>query len=488
MFRIATEPFLFLSFISYGTYITIVPQLLIYKVCRSNYHGDICSELLSTKYKQEEKLVYEEAAKWNTICFVSMSVPSLLFIWLAGALADIVGKKTLLLLPAIILTIQTMILMLTARFATSSMIFVVLAAALTSVYGDIQGQYMLAYSYMADATDVKEDRTVRMSVLGGLVYISIGVSSFVSGILLQNYGFVLALVPSLVASVTNFVFVAFILPDLADIPPTTGHPKYDEDFKERLSKFLKHFTASCSHSIMFFKKYLFSRKNKHIGLLLLATFFTSAAIIGENVFLVLFLKHRPLAMTAGEIGRFMLTLQCMSGFGVIILVFISMKFAKPSDAGVIITGAISAISTYVAIGLTTDKRFVLALTPLAIGFSFTSSGFKTMMTNLVGPNEHATALSCVAFVKTISLLAITLSCGFLFRATLTYFPGLSIISLAFACLIGLVVAIASFYCNPGCQEKPTESVELLCGPNFRYVIVDGNHTPDSEKSNHEFSY
>ncbi len=455
MFRIATEPFIFLAIFSYGVYVSINPQLIVFKVCQTKYHQDICTVLSTGKNVKEEKQIYQEATKWNTICFVSIFIPSLLVIIPIGAITGVVSTKRLLLLPPIITTIQTVILMLCAKYATSSMVFLALAASLTSLYGDIQGYLMLAFSYMAAATEENEDRTVRMHVLGGIIYVSFGVSSFISGILLENYGFIIALSASLVASVANLFFVLFVL---KDIPPSDYIASDGENVREKLLKFCNHLKTACLNGLQFLKKSLFCWKNKHIGLLLVATFFTNSALTGQDIVLVLFLLQQPLTMSSDKVGIFVLAQQCMTGFGVVILVLISRKFFKPSDHYLVLIGQISVTLTFLSIGLSTDSKYIFAVTPLAIATSFPLSGITTILTKSVQPSEHSTALSCVSVVHLTSLILIAFGCKVLYVSTAGYFPGLNIILLAITSFLGLPAAIASFYCN---RDSPVESVLML---------------------------
>ncbi len=191
MVQIATEPSILLACVSFGIFSSMVPQLIVSKVCHSYYNNaTTCKELSTGNYELEEKRVYDLAAKWNTACFAAISVPSLFTSLVVGALSGVLSKRKLLLLPPILLTIQAVILILCAKFISSSMVFVVLASGLTSIYGDFQGYSILLYSYMADVTRADQSRTVRMSALGGISFLGLGLGSFVAGILLERYSFI----------------------------------------------------------------------------------------------------------------------------------------------------------------------------------------------------------------------------------------------------------------------------------------------------------
>ncbi len=252
----ATEPFAFLACVSFGVYTSIVPQLTVFKVCSGIYNATICNSLSTENHKLQEKRVYDEVTTWNMICFVAIYVPSLITTMIIGALANLVSKKKLLLLPPVIRAIQTIMLILAAKFMFSSMIFVALAASLTSVYGDLQGYIVLSNSYMAEMIDAKS-RSVRMTILGAMLFLGDGLGSFVAGILLKNYGFIAAFSLSISACVVNLIFVLFILPDT--MPKETSTIIEEESLKTRLFNHLK---QSYSDIIKFSRKYLFSWENQ----------------------------------------------------------------------------------------------------------------------------------------------------------------------------------------------------------------------------------
>ena len=65
------------------------------------FNNTVCSQLGQPKFKKQENLVYNEAAAWNTMINFTAFFPSLIVIFPLGAMADLVSKKKMLLLPAI---------------------------------------------------------------------------------------------------------------------------------------------------------------------------------------------------------------------------------------------------------------------------------------------------------------------------------------------------------------------------------------------------
>ncbi len=316
-FVIATEPFMLLHFFSFGCYSFLVPQLTVAKLCHGFYNSTICDKLSTGLYPNEEQVVYDQATTWNSIIFAAVSIPSTLTILFIGALSDLVSKKKLLLLNPIIVTLQTIILILASHYMSSSMAFVAIAASLPSIYGDVQGSLMLAYSHMADMTEANQKRTVRMNIIAGSQFLSLGLGGFLTGMLLQNYGYVIAFSLSLSLSLLDIIFVAFYLPE-AKIRPTNN----TEGVKDFFADVRGTLETTLLNIIHFVKKYLLSWKRKHVGLLILAISFTNLAGVGEISVLVLFLQHEPLGLSANQIGEFLLALEFTRCAGVLMIAVI----------------------------------------------------------------------------------------------------------------------------------------------------------------------
>ncbi len=470
-FRIATEPFLFLDHISVAVATSLTPQLIVAKLCHSYYNATVCSELSTGLHPDEEKAVYDEASNWNSLIFLAQCIPALATVLIVGAFADLVSKKKLLLIPPLLNSLAAVILILSAKFTSSSLIFTVFSWVLPGLFGGIHGSAMLAFFYVADATEATPMRTVRMNILEGMMCLSLGVGSFVSGILLQYYGFVIAYSLSLSASITNFMFVAFFLPDGMNQEISTGKEK---DPRGILSSLCENLKRSCINIVVFLKKYLLG--HRHVVLIFLVTLFTRWAFTGQKAITVLFLKHMPLSLSSREVGEFLLVFESTRGVGVIIMAMISLKIPNVSDVCKVLIGQLSMISTYIGISLSKSLQTLFGTTPLIIAAPFATSGVRAMLSKMVQPDESGTALSCLEFVSLIAFVLATISSNQVFRLTAEVFPGTVFLMLAFLCSVGFVFTVAimcSIRGNTGdtshevYTHKTEEAVALLDAANYQ---------------------
>ncbi len=453
---LSTDLFIILYYISEGVFNSVVPELAIKKVCYQMYNSTICEHLSSGKYPTEEDIVYSEATTWYSNSVIFCAIPSAITIMFLGAISDILSKRKLLLLIPIMDATKACILMISGSFRSSFVILVV-AMVMPSVYGGNQGAPMLACSYMADVTEASHVRTVRLNILEGLNFLSLGIGNFVSGFLINSYGFNVALLLSLSSAAANIVFVIFLLPEIN----ATQHENDAEEakktptkpFVEKLSICWAYFKKTCLLIKKFTQKYLLSLNHIHVILLLIATFFTTATISGENVILVVFLQHTPLSLSETEVGFFLLFLQCVRGIGVIILALFSLTCCKSSDVVIIVLGQVSIIAIYLAVGLSKDRSTLFSVIPLTIALPMALSGMTSMLTKMVDHNENGTVLSFEAFFSIVGIIVMSVGCASLFNMASTYLPGSSVILLAISGFCGLLAALAAFYSTMGCLER-----------------------------------
>ncbi len=284
-----------------------------------------------------------------------------------------------------------------------------------------------------------------MNILEGMIFLSLGIGSYCSGILLKNYGFVIAFSLSISASIANFIFVAFLLPDLKGQGKKEDSKILSENSASNVLIWLDWVKSACTSIFTFTTKYIFSWEKRGVWLLLLAAFFTNSSVLGENVILIMFLKHTPLSLSSDQIGTLLLILQFVRGIGVMIVALVSIRQFKPSDPCVISIGQISIMSIFIAMGVSSKLHTLFAVTPLAMGFPLAMSGLRSSLTKLVLPEEHGIALSFVAFVSLIGLSIMTFAGNKLFQATAAYFTGTCIIMLAAVCLVGFFITLIAFY-------------------------------------------
>lgn len=432
----ATEPFIFLFVFSYAVHASMLPQLTVAKICNEYYNSTVCSSLKLGKFSTQEEFVFAKAAMWNMALFALIFVPGLIGILPFGALSDLVSKRKLLLLPAITYSVQSIVYMLCALYSkqVSTLIFGVI---LTGFYGDIQGGVVLANAYMADITEKNDNRTFRLVAIEGIVAIAVACGSYTSGIILQKFGFQYAYALSLTASVLNIIYIIFFLPKSHEIRGYDQLVVHDTQQHSTLQQVKAIVKEALYKVVMFIKKYFGSMSGARVSLTVVATFFLCAAIQGEVVILVLYFKHTPLSLSANDIGLYMFVFYLVRAVGIFPLYILS-RFTKLPDSAVMIIGALSFISTYTALAFCHNKQQLFSILPLAVAFSWMMSGLRAFLTKIIHPNEAGIALSLLGMVCMLGTVMMIFLLNSIFKATASFFAGLSILVLSFSSFIGLI--------------------------------------------------
>ena len=104
------------QFFLLSTNYSIVPELVVYKLCHGAYNQTVCSQLGQPKFKPQENQIYSAAAKWNALVSFAGFFPALILILPLGAMADLVSKKKMLLLPAIVNIVSCLINLFSSIF------------------------------------------------------------------------------------------------------------------------------------------------------------------------------------------------------------------------------------------------------------------------------------------------------------------------------------------------------------------------------------
>ena len=443
----ASEPFLFLHWVSFGANVTLFPQLVISKLCQQNYNSTVCGSLASKQFKAEENIVYEQATTWNTITFASVYIPSLFTVLPIGALADVISKRKILFLPSAIIILQSIIYICCARYKSTHIWFIAFATGLTSIYGDTEGVIAFSSAYLACVTDKGSERTLRLAFLEGCVYLGLGIGSFIAGVLLRYYSFTLAFSLSISASLTNIMYVALFLQETENSKEKEREEEGFDSTRTILSlctQSLRNIKKSSTNVLSFAKKYFCSAAGRSVVLLLMATFFAAAADLGEVVLITIFVKHSPLSLSASAIGVYHFTLHTIRGTGVCFLVYITAKLFYPSDLTVITVGITSTLATHISIAFSTTKQLLFGFTVLSLASPYGIAGLSAYLTKIVEEEEYGTLFSFIAFIHLLSVTVMTFGADALFQATAPFFPGFSFVLLAFLSFIALIIVVFVF--------------------------------------------
>lgn len=486
MLLITTEPFVLLLNFIYTVHISVIPQLVLKKVCNAKYNATVCLHLTDNNFKHEQDAVQETSTMWVLILFLATLLPSMFTVLIWGPLADKIGRKKVILLPPIFLGVQSAVYLLNAtKFMSSPPVYLVIGALSTPVFGDFQGAYGIAYSYMADITQKCSKRTMRMAIMEGIMFFSGGPAGLASGYLLQNFGYGPVFIATLTMSGVMFVYVVFILPDpkkfesarkkqsnseLEDTASIKGNEdntenssleKSDTDGSDgesrpilcqksnrgRLSSSsIRHNLNPIKHLNTIFSVIWKCKSRGSLIALLVSFWFAIVAITGELYITVLFVKHRPFNLSSEEVGYYMALSSVVRGIGTVIVSQLAVRCFGFRDTAIIVLGLLSQTGNYVLLGLSTSKLMLFLSTISGIAIGGATSGLRSLMTKQVPVDSHGSILAAIEFVEAFGALLANVMSNTIYKETVSTFSGSAFFVLAgfSATAMSIVVSVQCY--------------------------------------------
>ena len=429
----AIIPFTFLQMVAMSSNLYIAPQFIVYKLCHNTYNQTVCSHLGQLKFKKEENYIFKKAATWNALVNFAGYFPSIFTLLPLGAMADLVSKKKMLLLPAIFNIVSSLINLCSSVFITLHMGFVVLAGFVTCIFGELLGCIMLCCTYTASANS--DNRTLAITLTMAGVWLGFSIGSLILNYLTRYYGYSVAFL-----FVTSILIVD-LLYALVLIPPIDTHSdKSSQGEKNSFWNNLKQHTKDTwIHLISFINKHIRHSKDNTILLLLIAAFFNLASYGGERALISLFLKHSPLSLKADQIGIYISAFEFSRASGLILLSLVVARYFHISDYTLMFIGTVNMIISYTIIS-SSQTTAMLYLSIISAFFqSFMSPAVRSKLTKLVGDGEYGSVLSFIAITNVISELVMSSTANALFAATAKIYSGLSILLMSVSSLVCLGV-------------------------------------------------
>ena len=495
MVSVTTEPYVLLFSFLFTAHMSTVPQLVLQKVCIAKYNNaTICDGLDRHEFKKEQDRVQEASSLWVLILLLATLLPSMFTVLIWGPIADRIGRKRVILVPPIFFGLQSIIYLLNSTaFYSSHVIYLVIGAASTSVFGDFQGAYAIAYSYMADITERNSQRTMRMAIMEGIMFFSGAPAGLAAGFLLQKYGFGAVFIATVSISFLMFVYVAFFLPtpkpltrsrretssSLDNTVSSNGTEEGENDqygrseeegtplFCRKISQSnktisrIKYYINPLNHLSQIGKVIHGSKSKALLITLLLCFWLTLIAIAGELYITVLFIKNRPFNLSSEEVGYYFAFISTARGIGAVLLSQIAVRYFGLGDFLLIAIGLVSQTANYILLGLSTSKTMLYLVSLSGIGLGVATSGIRALITKNVPLDSHGSILAAIEFFDVFGALLGNVMSNSIYNGTVSKYPGTSFFVLgSFSTTALCMICCAKFFYIRPKITKSTKS----CNP------------------------
>jgi len=427
-------PFVFFHMVAMSTYIYVVPQLIITKVCQKAFNRTICSQLEQARFKAQENYVFSKAAEWNALFNFAGYFPATILALPLGAMTDLVSKKKILLLPAVASLLSCFIHLSSSIFMKMSVGYQVLANFFISTFGEVPGTMTLCCAYTVASVNNNE-RTLVLAMVIASYNAGIGIGGLIGNYLKKLFGYPSVFLFAAISLIIGLLYALLLIPPIDD-----DNEKYKEkECYDIWNDFKEHIKDTLSHLVSFLKKYIFHSKDKTILLLLVAAFLNLASYGGERALITLFLKHSPLNFRADQLGIFFALFELTRAVGLFVLALILNKYYQFSDSMLMLIATVGMILNYTVLSISKTELMVYLSTVFALPAQFMASALRSKLTKLVSNDEHAVSLSLFGVLNVLGELIMAVVANGLFIATAKVYSGFSILLMSCANMVALAI-------------------------------------------------
>ena len=452
MFRLTTEPLIFVYFAVYFINSMTLPQLVLEKVCLQQYNNITICDHLSTNILEQAQ-VQKTTSWWMMVLFICTYVPSFFTIIILGPLSDIIGRKKLLIFVTTLFFLQSIVYILNSHYMNAIPAYLIIGAVLSSLYGDVAGVNMLSFSYIADVTtSVVSDRTIRMSLVEFAVWFSVVPAGIGSGFLLKCIGFEAVFIFAAACTFILSLYVNLLLPTV--LPKSDDKTTaVDKEFQDKpildderiplisgRSKTWKNVLNPFTH-LKEFAEVLFHQKYSVTLLSLVLIFFLSVCGIWTEIFVLpLYLKNAPFNFSPELIGYYYFTQGIIRGCGLLLIPRLS-QYMKWSDNVSVIIGLISQAATYISIGASRSVLMVFIANLCGLGMTLPMTTLRSMASKQTAAKHYGAAIGALEVVNILSAIIINFVSLGIYSTTLTIHSGIVFFTVGATSVLALILFI-----------------------------------------------
>ncbi|XP_046577633.1 solute carrier family 46 member 3-like [Haliotis rubra] len=421
---ITVEPVLFLYMI--GSFLTNPTfQAFVYnKVCIDKYNETLCGSLRNKTFqedhKTEEDYVQSETSYWILKKNIVERIPAcLIVVFILGSWGDKVGRKLPVILPSVGTTLSYIVYMILSIYPSSKVEYVMIAAALNGLSGGFTALIMAVYSYVTHTAD-PANRTTRLGILEAVIFLAGTLGVFISGVMLDNTSF--TFVFAFMCGCT-FLGMVYAVIRLENLTASTTRPESE-------SVCTYWFLGSAKESARCVMKKRQEKRTLYIFLLLIIFIILIIATVCEGDVLLLYTRRAPLSWSQTTLGYY----QGLENFlRSLMLVTVLPLCRKMRNTTIAIWGLTSKIIGLVVLGLSKRTWQVFLVSVISMFQGFPLAVLRSIMTNLVRPDEHGRMFGLAAAVDGMGGLMASVIFNALYPETLDFFPGLCFMLAAGLC-------------------------------------------------------
>ncbi|XP_060069060.1 proton-coupled folate transporter-like [Ylistrum balloti] len=445
LFRQTTvEPILFLYMFASFLEFPVLQDLIYTRVCLEKFPNSsyICDNLSNNTMKEEEYSVQKEASSWIMYYNVAYTIPAVITVTLfLGPWGDRLGRKIPLMLTIIGNLLLTACNLIVTSHTNISIKYILIGKIINGVTGGYIGLMMSVYSYIGHISSAR-NRTSRVGVAEGMIFLSGTAGVLISGILVDKTSFNFVFSFICVIQFLALLYTVFMLENLKPSQEQTD-------------------TSVWLYTRLFFRdSWLCVSRRRPCSVLIYLTMEILVLVIlmictsGENDILLLYTKLPQFDWSQTTYGFFKAGESFGRGLAVIILLPLLRYMFHTRDTILILMGLVSKASGLILLSLASQSWQIYLVPVLNVLQGFPSAGLRSLMSGLVDTSEQGRLFGLVASAESVASLVATILFNNFYSITVELYHGSS-----FLLASGLVgIAFIIIMCLHCCLD-----------PNDRYL-------------------
>ena len=338
---------------------------------------------------------------------------------------------------------------------------------ISCLFGEFPGVIGLCCGFIADVTAGKyeKSRISRLALIDACIIIANVPAGIIASQILKAYDFKAVFLFTITIDIVIFLYIIFLLPDPRKTKQRrvekqqSSKPKELNNSTEKAQEKQK---VKLSELFQFHKqmKQVFqvisAKERRHLVLPPLCAFmFAIYSFVGELTTTALFLKGKPLLLSADYIGYYYANQGVIRCIGVVLVSQLAFKVFKLNDITVILIGLSSQIVCYALIG----SSYTTIMVFISNGFGFVLQlGFSTLRgytTKNVPPENCGALLGAFASIDALSYTVNLISFQ-VYNAALHVYPGILYIFLSGCSAVAFSITIVYKFVIVNREKKKNE--------------------------------
>ncbi|XP_063957836.1 proton-coupled folate transporter-like isoform X1 [Lytechinus pictus] len=410
----------------------ITQHLIFDMAChRLGYSDDVCSDL--GNHTDAEHAVQGQASTIMTYQSVFCDIPGAVASLILGAQSDKVGRKRIMLLPIMGVTLLLVILLLGSMIHTTSIVFIMASSVALGISGGIGTFMSTVTNYITDITP-EEQRTETLSKTLPFMGLGVIVGLISSGILTQQLGVSAAYFIDFILMLVVLYLVTFHLkeskPTTDKSKDTTSHPEDQSQgvgsaIWENLTAGVKVFTSEKDGFVRI-----------QLGMIVLQGMVGFAIMVAEGNLLMLYTKKSPFTWSPSMYSIFTATKNALGivGQAVGTILFFKVMGAKSirNDFILLLMASSAGFAINFIVASATTTTMMMMTTALVMFATPGQSAAGSITSKLVNPEHKGAFTSLGTFLNTITVPIAGFILNSIYSYTVHYSPGIVFLCIAAA--------------------------------------------------------